>query len=215
MPSSARSVPLAARARTTARAFGTSSQRSIATGTSRRSASPGRCRRLTAGSREKAADRIVSSAKTPNRKTRGERRLSGGTPWRAAAPVQAIRSRTETAYAAEIWEVRSAKVTRRTKASLRGVTRRRRSASRGLRAGKSFVDQHHRDVGHDRIDEIGLLRVEPLRDDGLLVAELLAVLLDEGLARRLLQLHELEGPLGLRADEDGEQLRIDGHMEFP
>ena len=65
-------------------------------------------------------------------------------------------------------------------------------APRRLRPGERLVDQHHRDVRDDRIDEVGLLRVEALRDDGLLVAKFLAVLFDQRLAGRVLELDELE-----------------------
>src|SRR5262245_55483690 len=85
-------------------------------------------------------------------------------------------------------------------------------AARGLRPGKRLVDQHHRDVRHDRIHEVGLPRVETLRDDRLLVTKLLPVFFDERLARRFLQLHELQRALGLRANQNRQKLGVDGHV---
>jgi hypothetical protein len=71
-------------------------------GTMRRSESPGRWRELINGSRENAAERTVSSARTPNRKTNGERRLSGKRRSRRSARIQATSSSPATAYAGEI-----------------------------------------------------------------------------------------------------------------
>jgi len=85
-----------------------------------------------------------------------------------------------------------------------------RLTSHALR-GQGLVDQHDRYVGNDRIHEVCRPGVEALGDHGLLVAEFLAVLLDEGTARLVVQVHELEWALGLGADENREQLRIDGH----
>src|SRR6059036_741022 len=103
-------------------------------------------------------------------------------------------------------------------------TKRKKRGKRTLRAVKSsggtsglarqcLVDQHHRYVGDDGIHEVRLLGVQPLGHDRLFVAELLAVFLDEGPARLVGELDELERTFRLRTDENGEKLGIDGHRE--
>src|ERR1700709_679485 len=101
-------------------------------------------------------------------------------------------------------------------ASKRGATRgaakpsARASASDG--GGRErLLDEHDRDVGDDRIDQAGGGAVEPLLDHRLLIAEVLAVLLDQRRPHLAGELNQLQLTLGLRADQDFQQLGIDGH----
>src|SRR5689334_17771763 len=218
IPTAPSMTPANASARQTVRARLSPSTRSIAIGTISRSESPARWRTLIDGSVENAAESAVSSARTPKRNTNGERRLSGSRRSRRSAAIHAISRSPATAYAGEMSEGMNERSARRANAA--GARRApsavragfgAASATRRLRARKGFVDEHDGNVRDDGIHEVRLLRVETLGHDRLLVAELLAILLDEGLARRLLQLDELERTLRLGADQNREQLGIDGH----
>jgi hypothetical protein len=98
-------------------------------GTMRRSESPGRCRALITGSREKTADNAVSSARTPKRKTNGARRLSGKRLSRRSARIQATSRSPATAYAGEIAE--GMNESRRRRAQAAGARGARASACAG------------------------------------------------------------------------------------
>src|SRR5438876_652753 len=219
-PMSASAMPLAPSARKRSLALRVSSRRSIAIGSRSISEMPARCLALAAGSREKSVERMVRRARRPAIPTIGEERAGGRLPRRRRSKAQASARIPKTMYAAEIWEVRSAKRTRRGKRLLRSVTPLVsrfpfpvfRPTSSGFGPRKRLVDQHDRNVGDDWIDEVGLPGVQALSHDRLLVAELLSVLIDELPARFFLQLDQLERALCLGADENRQQLGVDGHV---
>src|SRR5436305_5971641 len=74
-----------------------------------------------------------------------------------------------------------------------------------------LVHQHHRDVAHDRVDAVALDALQPLLDDRLLAAELLAELVAQGGAPPGRQRHRPHLFLAERARQDFEQLGVDGH----
>src|SRR6185503_4333188 len=105
----------------------------------------------------------------------------------------------------------SVKVRRLLRANEAGGGARWRASASDRRSRQRLVDEHDRDVGDDRVDEARVGAVEGLRDHRLLVAEVLAVLVGDRLAQLGGQVDELRGALALRADEDLEQLGVDGH----
>src|SRR6185369_17672789 len=76
---------------------------------------------------------------------------------------------------------------------------------------ESFFDQHDRNVADDRIDAVALHALQPLLDDRLLTAELLAVFVAHERPPGLGERHELHLLLAQRAREDLEQFVVDCH----
>src|SRR5690349_1537113 len=78
-----------------------------------------------------------------------------------------------------------------------------------------LLDQHDGNVRDDRVDETGVGAVEPLLDDRLLIPEVLPVLLDQQPTNLPRQLDDRQLAFGLRADQNLEQLGVNGHRVLP
>jgi hypothetical protein len=74
-----------------------------------------------------------------------------------------------------------------------------------------FLDQHHRDVAHDRVEAPAARAAKTVLDDRLLVAELVAVAVGDLAPPLVRERHELDLFLADRAGEDFQKLRIYCH----
>ena len=74
-----------------------------------------------------------------------------------------------------------------------------------------FVDEHHRDIAHDRVDAAALDAPQTVFDHRLLAAELIAELVAHRGAPALRERHSLHFLLADGAGEDLEKFGIDRH----